>query len=99
MKIVDTTGSALAVYLTPDDCLLLAHACQVAFEHTDDGDKTNTQEQVIEGTLYHTLAHLFEGYALVGQAISSLAPQERAGFDLAVIRREWGILPGDRGAK
>jgi len=46
--------------------------------------------------LYHILTHLFEGYALVGQAISSLAPKERAGFDLAVIRREWGILSRDR---
>lgn len=98
MKIVDATGSALTVYLTPDDCLLLAHACQVTFENTDDGDKTNTQEHVIEGTLYHTLAHLFEGYALVGQAISSLAPKERAGFDLTVIRREWGVRSHDRKA-
>lgn len=98
MKIVDTTGTALIVYLTPDDCLLLAHACQMTAEYTDDGDKANTREQVIEGTLYHTLAHLFEGYALVGQAISSLAPQERAGFDLAVIRREWGVRSRDRRA-
>ncbi len=98
MRIVETTGTALTVCLTPDDCLLLAHACQVTFENTDDGDKTNTQEQVIEGTLYHILADLFEGYAPVGQAISSLAPKERAGFDLAVIRREWGVRSRDRKA-
>jgi len=96
VKIVDTTGTALTVYLTPDDCLLLAHACQIAFESTDNGDNTNTQEQTTEGALYHILTHLFEGYALVGQAISSLAPKERAGFDLAVIRSEWGVLSRDR---
>jgi len=98
VKIVDTTGSALTVYLAPDDCLLLAHACQMTAEYTDDGDKGVTQEQRIEATVYRTLADLFDSYALVGQAIGMLAPPLAGAFDLATVRREWGILPTDRKA-
>ena len=98
MKIADTTGPALAVYLSPDDCLMLAQACQIAFEHADDGRLTNTQEQVTTGALFLTLAHLCEAYALVGQALASLPPDERHAFDLAAIRRAWGVLPHDRRA-
>lgn len=98
MKIVETTGSALTVVITPDYCLLLAKACRIAVQEVDDGASGNTQAQAIEGTLYLTLAALFDAYALVGQAIGSLAPKDRPALDLAHIRSTWGVLPGDRWA-
>lgn len=98
MKISSSTGPALTVLLTPDYCLLLAKACRSAMNEVDDGSIGNTQEQAMEGTLYLTLAALFDAYAVVGAAISVVRPSERETLDLAAIRSSWGVLPGDRRA-
>ncbi len=98
MKIMDTTGSALTLLLTPDYCLLLAKACRIAMQEVDDGDPATSPAQVLEGTLYLTLAALFDAYAIVGSAIATVRPSEREMLDLAAIRSTWGVLPTDRRA-
>lgn len=98
MKIDKSTGSALTVLITPDYCLLLAKACRIALDTVDDGSIENTQAQAIEGTLYLTLATLFDAYAIIGSAIGNVRPSEREVLDLAHIRSAWGVLPGDRRA-
>jgi len=98
VKIVDTTGAALTVYLTPDDCLLLADACRHAAQAVGE-DGTALHRSATVACLYDVLVHCFEGYALVGQAIASLAPKERDGFTLAAIRREWSVMPCDVAAR
>jgi hypothetical protein len=97
MKIASTAGPQLTVYLGPDDCLLLVRACQLAADNADEGSIGNTPDRVLEGALYRHLTYLFEGYALVAEALGELRPDQRKALDLAHIRRECGVLPGDRG--
>jgi len=96
VRIKDATGAALTVYLTPDDCLLLAEACHQAAQNYDDDAFLRKNPTVAH--LFDVLQYCFEGYATVGQAIANSAPADLATLDLAYIRNEWGILPGDRKA-
>jgi hypothetical protein len=91
----------LEIAISPDDCLLLARACRHAADVTQEGgpDDVIPDRKRSDSYLFYLMACTLEGYALINDADTRMGPRDRAGWDLATLRKEWSPLAWDGGAK
>lgn len=88
MRITNVGSGSVTLDLDPGECLLLAHACELAAdEHMNTKDGT----PAMRGQLYYTTKCYLEALALLADARCHARSLELAEWTLDTTRKNWTV--------